>query len=285
MKITRRVTQQTSSTSEDAFTSGEFEHAREVFFSFDADNSGAISAEEMGYMLQALDLDASEEEAAALFKYLDTDGSGGVTFDNFLPWYSEATETAKESASFFQNVIRSRRSVHKFDKSDVDEKVLRRAIECAIASPNRGLTEPWRFIRLGPETVANVAKAAKLQAEVTGTVSSETMYQQEWTDIPGWVVVTYKLSPNNKVAQREDYKSVCCAVENLMLSMWSEGIGSKWTDGPFQQTPEFSALCGIDLKTERVAGVIWYGFASGGLAVADPKKRKKGVDEVLGYLP
>ena len=67
--------------------------------------------------------------------------------------------------------------------------------------------------------------------------------------------------------------------------MWSDGVGSKWTSGPVQRTQEFADLVGVDTETERVAGVIWYGFASGGLVNADPKRRKKGVQDVLSSLP
>lgn len=34
-----------------------------------------------------------------------------------------------------------------------------------------------------------------------------------------------------------------------------------------------------------MAGCIWYGFATGGLRAADPRRRKKGVDDVLSTLP
>lgn len=115
--------------------SAELAHAREVFQAFDADGSGAIGAEELGDMLSALDIDASDEEAAALFRYLDSDGTGGVTFDEFLPWYSEAAESAKQSAEVFQGIIMSRRTVDSFDKTEIDQAVVRRAIECAIAAP------------------------------------------------------------------------------------------------------------------------------------------------------
>ena len=74
-------------------------------------------------------------------------------------------------------------------------------------------------------------------------------------------------------------------MQNFLLSMWSEGIGTKWTDGPIQRTKEFADICGIDLEKEKVAGVIWYGFAKGGLKGAEPKWRRKGVEEVLDILP
>jgi len=67
--------------------------------------------------------------------------------------------------------------------------------------------------------------------------------------------------------------------------LWSDGIGSKWTSGPVQRTKEFAEICGVDTNIEKVVGVIWYGFAQGGLVSADPKRRKKGVDEVLSNLP
>lgn len=251
----------------------EQEHAREVFNSYDTDDSGAICEAELGEMLHSLDIDATDEESAALFKYL-ADGTGNVSFDNFIPWYSEAVDAARSSAQVFQQIIRTRRTVDSFDKTPVDKAVLERAIECAIAAPNRRMTEPWRFIHLGPKTIDKVRGLKK-----------KTLGEELCSNVPGWVVVTYKLTPNDQQAQREDFKSVCCSMENFMLSMWSEGIGSKWTDGPLQRTQEFADLCKIDLEKERVAGVIWYGFASGGLGVAEPKQRQKGVDDVLTSMP
>jgi hypothetical protein len=68
--------------------------------------------------------------------------------------------------------------------------------------------------------------------------------------------------------------------------MWSEGIGTKWTDGPIQRTEDFAKICNIDMEKEKVAGVIWYGFAKGGLnRGVQAKYRKKGVEEVLDILP
>ena len=118
-----------------ASSSAEMAHAREVFSAFDADGSGTIGSQELGDMLSALDIDASDEETAALFRYLDADGSGGVSFEQFEPWYSEAADAAKQSAEVFQGIIMSRRTVDSFDKTEVDQAVIRRAIECAIAAP------------------------------------------------------------------------------------------------------------------------------------------------------
>lgn len=222
----------------------------------------------------------------------------------FLPWYAEAIDSAQQTAIGFQNLVKSRRTIHTFDATEVDDGVLRRALECAIAAPNRRGTEPWRFIKLGKETVAKVVKLREemLSNSVTSSSSSSTTMGGgggvdgsfvSWTKVPHWIVVTYPRAdavsgPDGKMQQREDFKSTCCAVQNLLLSMWSEGIGTKWTDGPIQRTQGFADICGIDLEREKVAGVIWYGFARGGLNSAgrgEVKFRRKGVEEVLDILP
>ena len=186
--------------------------------------------------------------------------------------------------------MKSRRTIHRFDATEVDDGVLRRALECAIAAPNRRGTEPWRFIKLGRETVGRVRELRKeMHANDVGRRKADGSFVS-WTEVPHWLVVTYARAPEGSgpdgmMQQREDFKSVGCAVQNFLLSMWSEGIGTKWTDGPIQKTQEFADICGINLEKEKVAGVIWYGFAKGGLNQAEPKQRRKVVEDVLDVLP
>jgi nitroreductase len=256
---------------------------------FSVSNAG-IFRESLYVMLQTLDIEATMEESRALFKYLDVDDDGRVTCEEFLPWYAEAVDAAQQVSLGFQSVVTSRRTVHKFDATEVDDGVLRRALECAIAAPNRSGTEPWRFIKLGPETVNRVRELrTEMHARDVGRRRADGSFVS-WTAVPHWIVITYARAPpgagpDGKMQQREDFKSTCCAVQNFLLSMWSEGIGTKWTDGPIQRTREFADICGVDREKEKVAGVIWYGFAKGGLNQAKPKQRRKGVEEVLDVLP
>ncbi len=240
-----------------------------------------IGEEQIGEMLALLDINASPEEQEALFRYLDQDGDGQITFDEFLPWYDAASQAAQEFAANFQSIVLNRRTVDDFDQTPVEDDVLRRAVQCAIAAPNRSCSEPWRFIQIGPKTVQQLLH---LKTDLEMEEDRGVATTQSWTDIPGWCVVT-TLRNDDPIVEQEDFQSTCCAVQNLMLSLWSEGIGSKWTSGPVQRTKEFAEICGIDNEVERVTGVIWFGFASGGLVNADPKRRRKSVDDVLSKLP
>ena len=279
-----RCRQQQWFTAVAALPEAELERAREVFSKIDTDGSNTLSASELSIMLQSLDVTANDEEVNALLKYLDPDQDGEINFDDFLQWYGDAAAAMQEAAGTFQAVLLSRRTVDEFDQTPVTDDVLRRAVECAIAAPNRSMSEPWRFIQVGPETVRKFAEL-KTQLQLQMETQDGQVSTLDWTTIPGWCVITTKITPEDPEVELEDFKSTCCAVQNLMLSMWSEGIGTKWTSGPVQKTQEFADLCGVDTSKERVAGIVWFGFASGGLVSADPKRRKKGVDDVLSYIP
>lgn len=259
-------------------------------------------------VLESLDLDATLEDADIVFRFLDTDGDGRLLFkDEFLPWYLDAVEQATEVSRVFQSMVVGRRTVNEFDKTPVDDAILRRAVQCAMAAPNRSCSEPWRFLAVGPSTVQKLDVLNVQQTEADASKGKFTRFIDWNTVAPGWCVVTTKLPVDSGEAdfgdsgeaeirndedilamsaiEQEDFKSVCCAVQNFMLSMWSEGIGTKWTTGPVQKTPEFADICGIDRTQEKVVGIIWFGYATGGTKYADPRRRKLSVDDVLGYMP
>ncbi|CAB9523046.1 nitroreductase [Seminavis robusta] len=260
------------------------QHALEVFEKFATESSDISSSEDLYEILCSLDVEATQDEADVLFRYLDEDADGALNFDDFLPWYKEAADAATAVAESFQSLLVGRRTIEQFDRTPIGNDVLERAVQCAIAAPNRSMSEPWRFIRVGPETISKFAELnLSIRKNMETDDGSSSVY--DWTTVPGWCVVTTKISPNDADAEQEDFKSVSCAIQNFMLSMWSEGVGTKWTSGPVQKTQEFADLCGVDTSIERVVGCIWFGYATGGGNYADPRRRRKEVKDVLSHLP
>jgi nitroreductase len=258
------------------------EHAVEVFSLIDADGSGHISKDELTEVLRMLDIDASKDDISALFKHLDRDGNGEIELDEFLSWYKPAASSAESETNVVMNALKSRRTVNDFDTSPVPDSVFRNAIEAAIHAPCHGMTEPWRFIQLGEKTISTIAA---LNAETIRDPQKAEIKKLRWEQIPGWCVITSAKSDGG-LREQEDYAATCCAVQNFMLAMHVEGVGTKWTTGPITRKAEFAELCGINPEKEQVVGVIWYGFASGGLAsVGEGPKRKRSVDDVLSTCP
>lgn len=258
--------------------------AQEMFSLIDTDNSGTICVEELGELLSSLNMDASEEEIAALFSHLDVDGSGCISFEEeFQPWYDSIVGETVRGRDTAQQLLQSRTTIHNFDATHtVSDDVLHRAIECAIAAPNHGRTEPWRFIRLGKETATQIAD---LNAKNIEDKKKANMKRERWASIPGWCVVTSKLNPTDEIVEKEDYAATCCAIQNFMLSMWAEGVGTKWTSGEITRTKQFAYLCGVHFEEEQVVGCIWYGFASNSADMDQPKRRRKNLEDVLTELP
>lgn len=162
---------------------------------------------------------------------------------------------------------------------------LDQAIEAAMYAPNHKLTEPWRFHLLGTESIRKVCELnAELVAAKKGPEAGASKLQR-WMAIPGWLVVTQVLGTtaggddyNSPTGQtREDYAACCCAVQNLCLSLHSNGLGTKWTTGPVNFDPRFAAAIGLS-EDERVVGTIWFGKAA---TVPSPPKKRKALADVL----
>ena len=124
-----------------------------------------------------------------------------------------------------------------FDGRPVPEDVLLRATEAAVHAPNHKLTEPWRFVSLGP---AAATELGRLVAEHIGGEKG-LKKQEAWAAVPTWIAALCKGQTITDVhtanadgdvsmgyTQLEDYAATCCALHNMTLSLHTAGVASKW---------------------------------------------------------
>lgn len=165
----------------------------------------------------------------------------------------------EQTREILNRVLCERRTVHDFTHEPVPAEVLERALESVRWAPNHHRTEPWRIYLLGALAQRAIAElnAAEV-AESRGQRAAEIKLAR-WLAMPGWLVITSPLSRDG-VREREDYAACCCAAQNLMLSLWSSGVGAKWTTGNVVRTIEFSDIVGFDAAAEQVVGLFWYGW-------------------------
>lgn len=178
-----------------------------------------------------------------------------------------------------RELLTSRRTIHEFTTAQPPWETIEAALDTARFAPNHFFTQPWRFYRLGRETrQAIVELNAELVAAKRGEAAAQSK-RQRWGAIPGWLVITCQRSEKPRQRQ-EDYAACCCAVQNLMLALWSEGIGSKWTTGDVIRDPRFLPLLGADPEREEVVALLWYGYPA-----QVPEARRRPLNEVLHHLP
>lgn len=174
--------------------------------------------------------------------------------------------------------IRGRRSIDLFEPQRVSAQMLKDAIDVARWAPTHRLTEPWRFYLLGDESLrATVDLAVELEIAAKGERAGSAR-RARLAAIPGMFVLTTRRS-DDPLLDRENYAACCCAAQNLMLYLWQQGIGVKWTTGGITRQPRFYELLGIDATQESVVGFFWYGVPK-----VVPEQRRRPVADIVAEL-
>src|SRR5690554_816789 len=187
-----------------------------------------------------------------------------------------------------REAILSRRTVQKFSTEAVPEGCVERAVQCALRAPNHKRTNPWRFRRAGPQTRAELvrvvieikceecaAKGRELKAKSVEKIQAKVGNSAEL------VIVTQLRNDDDAFRSREDYGATACAIQNLMLSLWSEGVGTKWGTGKPTRHPDTYRSANIDPTHEEIVGFIWIGHPAEQPATSP----RRPLDEVYFELP
>lgn len=164
----------------------------------------------------------------------------------------------EQSATSLTALIVNRRTIHDFIPDRVpDPERVRTALEAACWAPNHHLTTPWRFYFPG---AGAVEKICQLYAEAsTGNPRAARIRLARWRAMPAWLIVSCVRSEDARRA-REDYAACCCLVQNLMLLLWEQGIGMKWSTNDIIRTDAFFDILGASARAEEVVGLFWYGY-------------------------
>ena len=136
-----------------------------------------------------------------------------------------------------------------------------RALEAAAMAPNHLMTWPWRFHRIGPRG-RDVLAAVYVRLKTQGKPSNpkgEARLRDKMMQAPELVVVSQVLA-GEPAREREDYAACAAAIQNLMLSLAGDQVGSKWSTSGVMHDPETYRLLALDPEKETVVGLIWAGY-------------------------
>ena len=93
------------------------------------------------------------------------------------------------------------------------------------------------------------------------------------------IAVSSKKSSDDKFREKEDYAASVCALHNMVLSLWDNGVGAQWSTGSITRDQETYDILSIDSGAEEIIGFVKAGY---------PEKirqvRKKPVEEIVTYL-
>jgi len=160
--------------------------------------------------------------------------------------------------------IMNRRSIRRFDGAPVERAVIERVIEAASAAPSSRNTQPWHF---------HVTTGATRDA-VCGITALSTVHLQEYLDMlsptdyeaaerffaslgsaPVVIAVSVPV-PEDEPTRINDILGTGCAIENLMLAAFAEGLGCCNITFSFWVRDKLSDLLGIADDREVVSLVL-----------------------------
>ena len=165
------------------------------------------------------------------------------------------------------DAIFQRRTIKDFKPDPVPPDVLERALSAGLWAQNHRLTEPWRFTVLGPETRL---KLAETLPDARGKILSKPclVAVSQWLEGP-------------PAQRREDYAAIACAIQNIQLAAWAEGVGMQWSSGKIIALPQTYETFAIDPAREEIVGVLFFGYPAN-VPAAQPRQ---GLAAVSRNLP
>ena len=162
-----------------------------------------------------------------------------------------------------QQAITSRRTIHVFETTKVSDSVVERAILAANKAPCHRLSFPWRFTsidRKKRQLLVNLQLAIKFgnTAIDEGIITKVNAKMLN----PSHLLVASQISTKDPKSKLEDYAACACAIQNLLLSLAGDSVGSKWSTGKITTHKSTYKIVDIDPLEEEIIGFIWIGYGT-----------------------
>ena len=184
-----------------------------------------------------------------------------------------------QKARSFEDVINSRVTIHDFKTEAVPREIIDKALLSFAATPNHFLTKPWRIYVLGKKCVTEIVELNSSRVRIDKGERAAQIKKERWAKVPCWILVNCTIS-EEEIRFQEDYAACACGIQNMMLTFWSNGYGTKWTTGPVTRYPDFPDIVGFDSNEEVVVGLLWAGLPN-----TIPEKRARDSSRNVTWLP
>ena len=157
--------------------------------------------------------------------------------------------------SVYEAIYR-RRMAWRFKDAPVDREAIKRILDTAVWAPNHRLTEPWRFFVLekGSEAREQAAEAAYEHSLEGGSRGRAVAARQKVLE-PPILIYVYSTPGDHDGVTKENYASVCCAVQNMSLAAVAEGLTVTWETGRTTRSPKLGEILGANEQWQMVGAL------------------------------
>ncbi len=188
-----------------------------------------------------------------------------------------------ETIKTLQAIISGRRTVKpgEMNGKQIDNDVLKYALELANWAPNHGSTEPWRFVIYGPATKAKFcsdhAMLYREHADPVKYMENTFNNLSKMGDKASHVVIAWcKRGDLPKIPVVEEVVATGCAVQNLLLGAEALGLAAYWGSGGMTHHKAMKEYLALG-EEDMVLGILYFGYCD----QVKEGKRKTGIEDKL----
>ncbi len=150
-----------------------------------------------------------------------------------------------------KDAILNRRSIKIFGESTIDVDVVKQAINSAIYAPNHGVREPWHIKYVQKEQLEQYAEQIG-DIAFKGDEQKKRNHASKLSMLGGILVV----SVDRDVRQKQHHENLMAGgafMQNLMLLLHAEAVGTCWHTPGYMFTPEYYQMMNISSDQEIIA--------------------------------
>lgn len=178
-----------------------------------------------------------------------------------------------------ERAIRSRQSINRVRPDPVPEEMIQQVLESAIHAPNHRITEPWIFhvfVGKGRGELARArAETARLMAEEEGEdeemAAGRISRERKKAFRSPVVVAVVSRAGRDEVETTENFAACAAAVQNMLLTAHSLGLGAIWRTGPVAYHDHMRAFFGLG-GGDSIVAYIYLGYPDMG---ERPRRRQE----------
>lgn len=164
-------------------------------------------------------------------------------------------------------IIKTRRSIRKYLDCQIDNKEIKKLIEAAICAPSGKNCQPWKFAIISDALM--IERISKLSRNY------------RWMRRASRLVIVF-LDNSISYHYKKDIQSCGAAIQNILLTAHSMGIGSCWVGDIIDSGDEIKEIIGMNIEELEIMGIVTLGYSE---ECDCELKRRKFESFILGKLP
>ncbi len=160
------------------------------------------------------------------------------------------------------DMIKSRKSIRKFEKKEVEDNLIQEILECGRWAPSGLNNQPWKF---------HIIKEKK------NLIANCTKYSYIIKNAP--ICIAVFLDNESTYNRTKDLQSIGACIENMLLAIHSLNLGGVWLGEILNQKEKVNEALSIDQKYELM-GIIALGYPKDE-EIDKVRKPRKNMDQIM----